>query len=84
MGARAGAHKYNFCRDKQTRVCRDKYTFVATKDVFCGDKHVFFATNTKIMLVVYPANDSWGRERREEKKPENIQTYTGIVANSTN
>ena len=37
--------KYDFCRDKQTLsrlyVCRDKHTFVVTKDVFCRDKHVF-------------------------------------------
>ena len=33
-------HQYNFCRDK--------YVFVATKDVFCGDKSMLAAT--KLLL----------------------------------
>ena len=53
----------NICRDKRfvaTKIfCRDKHTFVATKDVFCRDKHVFVAT--KIILVASSAND-----RRQE------------------
>ena len=38
--------------------CRDKHTFVATKDVFCRDKHVIVAT--KMIVVAVPANDSYG------------------------
>ena len=52
---------------QQIRVCRDKQTFVATKDVFCRDKHMFDTQSktfvaTKIMLVAAPANDSLSRE----------------------
>ena len=36
--------------------CRDKHTFVSTKDVFCRDKHVFDAT--KIIFVASPASDN--------------------------
>ena len=39
------------------KFCRDKHTFVATKDVFCRDKHVFVAT--KMILVAAPANDKY-------------------------
>ena len=28
------------CRDKHNFVCHDKHTFLATKDLFCRDKHV--------------------------------------------
>ena len=54
-----------------TKVCLSQqnyvYTFVATKDVFCCDKHVFVATNicwqnffvvTKTILVAAPASDT--------------------------
>ena len=46
-------------------LCRNKHTFVATKDVFCRDKHVFAAYHfcrhktfvaTKMILVAAPAN----------------------------
>ena len=41
-----------FCCDKylprRTRVCRDKHTFVATKDVFCRDEYVFVATKVSL------------------------------------
>ena len=39
----------------QTEFCGDK-SFVATKDVYCGDQHVFAATKT--ILVRAPANGS--------------------------
>ena len=53
---------YYVCRNKylsRQKFCRYKHTFVATKDVFCGDKHEFVdkhVTNTclspqKMMLV---------------------------------
>ena len=41
---------------RQTRVCRDKNVFVATKHVFCCDKSMLGAT--KMILVAAPANDS--------------------------
>ena len=34
----------SFVATKVCLFCRDKHTFVATKDVFCHDKHVFVAT----------------------------------------
>ena len=37
------------------KVCCGKHTFVATKDVFRRDKHVFVAT--KMIPVAAPAND---------------------------
>ena len=40
-----------------TRACRDKHTFVATKDVFCRDKHV--SVSTKMTLVAVPACDTY-------------------------
>ena len=44
------------CRDKsKLYVCRDKHTFVATKDYFCLDKKI---VATKIILVAAPANDT--------------------------
>ena len=60
--------RQDFCRDKsfvatntclkgerKKYFCRDKHTFVATKDVFCRDKHVFVAT--KMILIAAPANE---------------------------
>ena len=43
---------------RQTRICRDKFEFVATKHVFCRDKSIM----TKMILVAAPATDS-KRER---------------------
>ena len=38
--------KYHFCRDKHvTNICRDKHTFVGTKDVFCLDKNAVVKPN---------------------------------------
>ena len=37
--------------------CRDKHTFVATKDVFCCDQHVFVAS--KMIIVAAPANETY-------------------------
>ena len=51
-----------FCRDKTRLLSRQKYaygrkhTFVATKDAFCRDKHVFVATES--ILVAAPADDT--------------------------
>ena len=71
--------KIKTIRDKylsrQTQIfCRDKYTFVVTKDVFCHDKNMFVATKVvfrvkrslsrqnfccdKNLLVAAPANDT--------------------------
>ena len=36
---------------RRTRVCRDKHTFVRTKDVFCRDKNQLVATK-----VLWPQN----------------------------
>ena len=46
----------NTCLPRQ-KFCRDKRTFVATKDVFCHDKYVFVAT--KMILVAASANDMY-------------------------
>ena len=37
-------------------ICRDKHTFVATREVFCRYKHVFVAT--KLILVAATTNDT--------------------------
>ena len=47
-----------------SKFCRDKHTFVATKDVFCHEKHVFVMTKhifvaAEMILVAAPANDVW-------------------------
>ena len=46
------------------RFCRDKHTFVTTKDFFCHDKHVFFRDKTfvvtKMILMAAPTNNSFG------------------------
>ena len=52
---------------QQIRVCRDKQTFVATKDMFCLDKHMFDTQSktfvaTKMILVAAHANGSLSRE----------------------
>ena len=52
------------CLSRQ-KFCRDKRTFVATKDVFCCDKHVFVAT--KMILAAAPASDTWGSSRHDVK-----------------
>ena len=50
LSAAGSCHKYHFCRDKgfvATNTClkgereRGRNISVATKDVFCRDKHVF-------------------------------------------
>ena len=56
----------NICRDQT--LSRQKYTFVATKDVLCRDKHVFVSTKlfieTKMILMAAPDNDSEGANFR--------------------
>ena len=64
-------HNYHFCRDKHVYnfvAAKLKNMLVATKDVFCDDKHAFVATKrvcrdktfvaTKMVLVAAPANDT--------------------------
>ena len=45
-----------------SRVCRDKYVFAVTENVFCHDKRVSFATKicaiTEIVIVAAPADDT--------------------------
>ena len=36
---------------RQSCVCRDKHTFVMTKDTFCHDKHMFVATKVSLSLL---------------------------------
>ena len=63
---------------RQILVCRDKHTFVATKDVFCCDKHVFVARKISLSrpnfcggvenrstLTLHHQNDSCIKERGE-------------------
>ena len=68
-------HVWNMPLSRQNRSCRDRnifswqiffrnnfcHTFVATKDVFCCDKHMFVMTKlaaTKMILVAAPDNDT--------------------------
>ena len=50
VAAKVSWSRQNIYRDKimfvTPKFCRDKYTFVVTKDVFCHDKHVSVMTNT--------------------------------------
>ena len=59
--------KYHFYRDKHvfvaTKVCPDKHNFVATKDVFCRDKHILSRQTktfvvSKMILMAAPASVS--------------------------
>jgi len=40
------------------KLCRDKHTFVAMKDVFCREKHVLIFVATKMSLVAALASDT--------------------------
>ena len=44
-------------------VCHDKHTFVATKHVFCRDKHMFVFCRNKNDTCAAPANDRRGLSR---------------------
>ena len=57
------SRQQNFSRDKTKYFCCDKYTSVATKDMFCRNKHTFVKhvfVATKMIFVAALANDTEG------------------------
>ena len=72
------------------KFCRDKITFVATKDVFCRDKHVFVATNvfrdknytcgSSVPPLIYVCLDGWWMKLSWSKNQPGDQFPTGEVA----
>ena len=62
---------------RQNYVCRDKHTFVATKDVFCCDNHVFVARQKGYLCQFPPVimNSSNSIPSKQHQRQQRIKMF---------